>query len=27
VADMVDKLEAEYRAAKTRLDGIYTKGW
>jgi nitronate monooxygenase len=27
VAEMVDKLEAEYRAAKERLDGIYTKGW
>lgn len=27
VADMVDRLEREYRAAKERLDGIYRKGW
>ena len=27
VADMVDRLEREYRAAKQRLDGIYRKGW
>jgi nitronate monooxygenase len=27
VADMVDRLGAEYRAAKARLDGIYCKGW
>lgn len=27
VAEMVDRLEAEYREAKTRLDGIYLKGW
>lgn len=27
VADMVDRLEAEYRAAKARLDGAYRKGW
>jgi nitronate monooxygenase len=27
VADMVDQLEAEYRDAKARLDGIYRKGW
>jgi nitronate monooxygenase len=27
VADMVERLEREYRAAKERLDGIYRKGW
>ncbi len=27
VADMVDRLEREYRAAKARLDGAYRKGW
>lgn len=27
VADMVGRLEAEYRAAKARLDGAYRKGW
>lgn len=27
VADMVDRLEAEYRAAKASLDGAYRKGW
>jgi nitronate monooxygenase len=27
VAEMVDRLEAEYREAKARLDGIYCKGW
>jgi nitronate monooxygenase len=27
VAEMVDQLEAEYREAKVRLDGIYRKGW
>lgn len=27
VADMVDRLEREYRSAKERLDGIYRKGW
>ena len=27
VADMVDRLEREYRVAKERLDGIYRKGW
>jgi nitronate monooxygenase len=27
VADMVDRLEREYRAAKERLDKVYRKGW
>jgi nitronate monooxygenase len=27
VAEMVDRLEAEYREAKARLDGIYRPGW
>lgn len=27
VADMVDRLEREYRVAKERLDRIYRKGW
>jgi nitronate monooxygenase len=27
VAEFVDQLEAEYRAAKERLDSVYTKGW
>jgi nitronate monooxygenase len=27
VADMVDRLEAEYRVAKVSLDGAYRKGW
>lgn len=27
VADMVARLEAEYRTAKARLDGAYRKGW
>jgi nitronate monooxygenase len=27
VAEMVDRLEAEYRAAKASLDGAYRKGW
>lgn len=27
VADMVDRLEREYRAAKERLDRVYRKGW
>jgi nitronate monooxygenase len=27
VAEMVDRLEAEYRAAKARLDAIYRQGW
>jgi nitronate monooxygenase len=27
VAQFVDQLEAEYREAKARLDGIYSKGW
>jgi nitronate monooxygenase len=27
VADMVDKLEGEYRAAKASLDAAYRKGW
>lgn len=27
VAEMVDRLESEYRSAKARLDGAYRKGW
>jgi nitronate monooxygenase len=27
VAELVDRLEAEYREAKARLDGIYRTGW
>lgn len=27
VAEMVDRLEAEYRAAKASLDGAFRKGW
>jgi nitronate monooxygenase len=27
VAEMVDRLEAEYRAAKARLDASYRQGW
>ena len=27
VAEMVDRLEAEYRAAKARLDATYRQGW
>jgi nitronate monooxygenase len=27
VAEMVDRLEAEYRAAKARLDVTYRQGW
>lgn len=27
VADMVDRLEREYRAAKERLEKVYRKGW